>query len=167
MRFGRRKDYEIFNPVIVSYSVDMVYHFFGFKISPKMFFHYKTMFWDISMMFMERMILLKNIDISTISFYSSALVVGWMSSSCWTIFSHFLNGCLAMMFSGHRTFPEKCFSVAFFATIFFFFPTNRRTGRFLKELFFTGKTIFKYLLHVFNYTILNLHVNTFNASLVW
>ena len=43
-----RNNFKIFNPIIKFISVKMMNYFFGFKITIKMFFHYKTMFSDIS-----------------------------------------------------------------------------------------------------------------------
>jgi len=48
MRFVIRKQHKIANSIIVFYFVNMVHYFFIFKISPKMFFHSKTMFKNIA-----------------------------------------------------------------------------------------------------------------------
>jgi hypothetical protein len=91
------KQHKVLNPIVSFYPIDMMDSFFRFKVSSNMFFHYKTMFKDISIERGMRMV--KNIC-QNISIFSS-------ESSTFP----------------HIAFFFKCFSYSIFAN--FIFSLNR------------------------------------------
>jgi len=65
------KKLQIINSIISSNFIDMVNNFFGGKIATKIFFHYKSMFVNISRFMAIRMLRHENMNISSTSFSSS------------------------------------------------------------------------------------------------
>ena len=72
------KHHKIFNSVIISDFVNMMYDFFLSKIPFKIFFYYKTLFSNISVNISERMsgLMNKNIAICSIFKFTTVPMIG-------------------------------------------------------------------------------------------
>lgn len=58
-------NYKVLNPVIIFNTVQMVYDFSRFKITTNMFFHYQSMFKNITITFSKRMFRLMNKSVAS------------------------------------------------------------------------------------------------------
>lgn len=144
-----RKQLKVFNAIIIRRIIDMMHNFFRFKIPLKVFFHYDSMFENISLRITKRMIGTMKINIShTMSnfFFPFVMLRTFFNSFCdcfWRLFFAFMSKThsffhfFRIMFIFHRRwFSKMSFAKSFF--MFFrkllsFLKTMRRNMSFLKS----------------------------------
>ena len=125
------KQHQIFYPIVISNTIDMMHDFFSFQISPQVFFHNKTMFKNIiiSIKWMVRFI---NQNISSGMFYFSIFPT-------WVIFTrvhntHFYFFFITLFSPTFSDMTNAQFFPIFFRKFFSFIPRNFSKMRFSQFL---------------------------------